>query len=57
MKEVVPRSHRIDENVEKLRKLAHADRHVSIRAVDLQLNLDKEIVTCLEKGLNFEPVI
>jgi len=35
----------------------HSNRCVSIRAMALQLNLDKETVTCIEKGLNFGPTI
>jgi hypothetical protein len=37
-----PRSHRTDENVEKVRNLMHSDRRLSIRAMVVQLNLDKE---------------
>jgi hypothetical protein len=48
-----PRSHRTDKNVEKVQNLVHSYRHLSIRAMAVQLNLDKETVTCIEKGLNF----
>jgi transposase len=37
-----PRSYRTDENVENVRNLVHSDRRLSIRAVIVQLNLDKE---------------
>jgi len=37
-----PRSHRTDENVEKVRNLVHSDRHLIIRAMAAQLNLDKK---------------
>jgi len=36
-----PRSHRIDENVEKVRNLVHSGRHLSIRAIGMQINLSK----------------
>jgi hypothetical protein len=36
-----PRSHRTVENVEKVLNLVHSDRCVSIRAMAVQLNLDK----------------
>jgi hypothetical protein len=39
-----PRSHRTDENVEKVQNLVHSDRHLSIRGMVVQLNLDKEMV-------------
>jgi hypothetical protein len=38
----LPRSHRTDENAEKVQNLVHSDRRLSIRAVAVQLNLDKE---------------
>jgi len=37
-----PWSHITDENVEKVRNMAHSDRRLSIRSVTMQLNLDKE---------------
>jgi transposase len=37
-----PKSHRNDENVEKMRNLAHSDRRLSIRAMTVQLNFGKE---------------
>jgi hypothetical protein len=37
-----PGSHRTGENVEKVRDLMNSDRSISIRAMALQLNLDKE---------------
>jgi hypothetical protein len=40
-----PRSHRTDENVEKVRNVVHSHRRLSIRAVAVQLNLDKETDT------------
>jgi hypothetical protein len=52
-----PRSHRTDENVEKVRNLMHSDRCLSGSVMAMQLNLDKETVTCVEKGLNFGPTI
>jgi hypothetical protein len=39
-----PRSHGTNENVEKFWNLMHSDRHLSIRAVAVQLQLDKETV-------------
>jgi hypothetical protein len=50
-----PRSYRTDEDVEKVRNLVHSYRRLSIRAVTMQLNLDK--VSCVGKGLNFGPTI
>jgi hypothetical protein len=47
-----PGSYRTDENVEKVRNLVHSDRRLSIRAVAVQLHLDREMV-----GLNFGPMI
>jgi hypothetical protein len=44
-----PISQRTNENVEKVQNLVHSDRCLSIRAMDVQLNLDKETVT-LEKN-------
>jgi hypothetical protein len=41
---VRPRSHRTDENVEKMRNLVHLDRRLSIRVMAVQLKLDKETV-------------
>jgi hypothetical protein len=38
------RSHRTNENVEKVQNLVHSDRCSSIRALVVQLNLDKEMV-------------
>jgi hypothetical protein len=49
-----PRSHRTIEYAGKVWNLVHS---VSIRGVALQLNLDKETVTCIERGLNFGPTI
>jgi len=40
-----PRSHRTNENVEKVQNLLHSDRRLSIRAMNMQLNLDKETDT------------
>jgi hypothetical protein len=37
-----PRSHTTDENVEKVQNLVHSDRRLSIRAMAVLLNLDKE---------------
>jgi hypothetical protein len=51
------RSHRTDENIEKVRNLVHSHRRLSIRAMAVQLNLDKETVICVEKSLNFGPTI
>jgi hypothetical protein len=36
-----PRSHRTDENVEKVRNLVHSDRCLSIRAMTVNINLEK----------------
>jgi hypothetical protein len=41
-----PRPHTIDENVEKVWNLVDSDRHLSIRATAVHLNLDKETVKC-----------
>jgi len=51
-----PRSHRTNENVEKCRIWCILT-HLRIRAMAVQLNLDKETVTCTEKGPNFGPMI
>jgi len=37
------------------RSEVHSDRCVSARTMSVQLNLDKETVICIEKGLNFGP--
>jgi len=37
-----PRSHRNDEDVEKVRNLVHLDRRLTIRPMYLQINLDKK---------------
>jgi hypothetical protein len=37
-----PRTHKTDENVENMRNMVHSDRRLSIRAMDVQLNLDKQ---------------
>jgi hypothetical protein len=37
------------------RSEVHSDRCVSKRTMSVQLNLDKETVICIEKGLNFGP--
>jgi hypothetical protein len=47
------RSHRINENVEKVWNIMHLDGYLSIRAMAMQLNLNKETVKI--KGLNFGP--
>jgi hypothetical protein len=39
-----PRLHKTDEDVEKVQNLVHSDKHLSIRAMAVQLNLDKEMV-------------
>jgi hypothetical protein len=52
-----PRTHRTDEAVEKVQNLVHSDRHLNIWPMAMQLNLDKETVTHVEKGLNFSPTI
>jgi hypothetical protein len=39
---ICQKSHRIDENVQKVRNLVHSDRRT--RAMDVQLHLDKKIV-------------
>jgi hypothetical protein len=51
------RSHRTDENVDKVWNLVHSDRSLCIRAMAVQQNLDIETVTCTEKGLKFGPMI
>jgi len=52
-----PGCQKTDENVEKMRNLAHWDTRLSVTAVVVQVNLDKETVTCVEKGLNLGSVI
>jgi hypothetical protein len=52
-----PRSHRTEENVKKVQKLVHSDGYLSIRAINVQLNLDSETVMCIKYGLNFGPMI
>jgi predicted transcriptional regulator len=47
-----PRSHRTNENVEKVWNLMHSDKCLNIRAVAMQLNLDKETV---KKTLTLAP--
>jgi hypothetical protein len=47
-----PRSHRTDDTVEKTRNPVHSDRHLSIRAVAVQLNLDKEVMKMPELSSN-----
>jgi hypothetical protein len=37
-----PKSQRTDENIENMRNLMHSDRRLTIRALVVQLNLDKE---------------
>jgi hypothetical protein len=49
-----PTSHRTDENVEKVWNLVHSQTHLSITAMAVQLNLDKEAV---KKALNLGPTI
>jgi hypothetical protein len=39
-----PRSHRTDENVGKVQNIIHSDRRLSIRAMVMQLQSDKETV-------------
>jgi hypothetical protein len=43
-------SHRTDENVEKVWNLVHLDRNFNVRAMTVQLNLDKLIVGACEKA-------
>jgi hypothetical protein len=47
------RSHRSNESVGQVQNLVHSDRRFNIRAVAVELNLDKEA----EKGLNFGTAI
>jgi len=51
------RCHRTDKNDEKVWNLVHTDRRLSIRAVAVKLNVDKETVKCVEIGLNFGPAL
>jgi hypothetical protein len=39
-----PKTHRTDENVEKMGKLVHCDRRLSVRMMAEELNLDRETV-------------
>jgi hypothetical protein len=48
-----PRSHRTDENVEKVRNLVLSGVRLNIRAMAVQLNLDKNSEECL----NVSPTI
>jgi hypothetical protein len=50
-----PRTHRSDENVKKVWNLMLSDRHLTIKAMTVQLNLDKKTAMCIEKGLNLCP--
>jgi orotate phosphoribosyltransferase-like protein len=43
------KTHRTDENVEKVRKLVHSDRRLSVRMMAEELNLDRETVRFLLK--------
>jgi hypothetical protein len=52
-----PRSHRGDENVEKVRNLMYLFRHLSFTVTAVQLSSDEETITYSEKGLNFGPAI
>jgi hypothetical protein len=52
-----PSSHRKDVNFEKGRNMEHSSRCLSIRAVAVQLNLGKETVMCIDKGLKFGSMI
>jgi hypothetical protein len=52
-----PRSQRTSENVEKLWNVVHADRHLGINAMAVQLNSDKDTVMCTEKDLNIGSMI
>jgi ribosomal protein S13 len=36
-----------EENIEKVRNLVHSDRCLNIRAMSVQINSDKETVTCV----------
>jgi hypothetical protein len=47
------RSHKTDEDVVTWKNLVHSYRHLSIRAMAVQVNVDKETAMCVEKGLNF----
>jgi hypothetical protein len=51
------RSHKTDENFDKLRNLVHSVKTFKYQSYGLQLNLYKETITCVEKGLNFGPTI
>jgi len=52
-----PRSHRNDENVEKVQKLVHSDGCLSFRTVAVQLNLDNETVRkILSNGLSMKTI-
>jgi len=46
------RSHGNDENVGKVRNLMHSDRRLSIRAMAVQLNINKETVKMPELWIN-----
>jgi hypothetical protein len=44
-----PKPRRTDESTERVWNLMHLGRCLSIRAMAMQLNLDKETVACLEE--------
>jgi hypothetical protein len=46
-----PRSHRTDENVEKVRNLVHLDRHLSITKFR-QRNIEKDLNFCPTIGFS-----
>jgi hypothetical protein len=50
-----PRSHRTNENEEKVQNLVHSDRCLSIRTMVVHVNLEKGTVMCVIKDLNFGP--
>jgi hypothetical protein len=57
LKEVVVQDVTEPMKVLKVRNLVHSDRRLGIRAMAVQLNSDKETVTCVEKDLNFSPIL
>jgi hypothetical protein len=52
-----PKTHRTDENVEKVRKLVCSEKQLSVRMIAEELNLDRETVrNILTEGLGMRKV-
>jgi len=57
MKEVIVQDFTDPMNMLKVRNLVHTARRLSISAVAVLLNLNKETVTCEERCPNFDPTL